>query len=40
MTEGIRTIICPVKDIARAKRLYSKFLGIEPYLDESLLRWV
>ena len=35
MTEGIRTIIYPVKDIARAKTLYSKLLGIEPYLDEA-----
>ena len=35
MTEGIRTIIYPVKDIARAKTLYSTFLGIEPYVDAS-----
>ncbi len=33
MTEGIRTIIYPVKDIAKAKKLYSKLLGIEPYFD-------
>ncbi len=28
MTEGIRTIIYPVKDIAQAKKLYSKLLGM------------
>ena len=35
MTEGIRTIIYPVKDIAQAKTLYSKFLGVKPYMDET-----
>ena len=35
MTQGIRTFIYPVKDIARAKMLYSKLLGIEPYVDEA-----
>ena len=34
MTQGIRTIIYPVKDIARAKTLYNKLLGVEPYVDE------
>jgi predicted enzyme related to lactoylglutathione lyase len=34
MTEGIKTIIYPVKDIAQAKKLYSEFLGVEPYVDE------
>jgi len=34
MTGGIRTIIYPVKDPARAKALYSKLLGVEPYVDE------
>jgi predicted enzyme related to lactoylglutathione lyase len=33
MNQGIRLFIYPVKDIARAKTLYSKLLGIEPYLD-------
>jgi len=33
MNQGIRTVIYPVKDIARAKELYSKLLGIEPYAD-------
>jgi predicted enzyme related to lactoylglutathione lyase len=31
---GIRTIIYPVKDIAQAKKVYSKLLGVEPYTDE------
>ena len=28
MIEGIRTIIYPVKDIAQARTLYSKLLGV------------
>ncbi|MGH2426168.1 MAG: VOC family protein [bacterium] len=35
MNQGIRTVIYPVKDIARAKALYSKLLGIKPYADEA-----
>jgi predicted enzyme related to lactoylglutathione lyase len=35
MTQGIRTVIYPVKDIAQAKTLYSKLLGIEPYTNEA-----
>jgi len=35
MNQGIRTVIYPVKDIAQAKTLYSKLLGIEPYVDEA-----
>jgi predicted enzyme related to lactoylglutathione lyase len=35
MNQGIRTVIYPVKDIARAKTLYSKLLGKEPYADEA-----
>jgi predicted enzyme related to lactoylglutathione lyase len=35
MTEGIGTIIYPVKDIAQAKKLYSKLLGMAPYMDEA-----
>ena len=35
MNQGIRTVIYPVKDIARAKALYSKLLGVEPYADEA-----
>ncbi len=33
MNQGIRLFIYPVKDIAQAKTLYSKLLGIEPYVD-------
>ena len=32
--QGIRTIIYPVKDIAKAKALFSTLLGVEPYMDE------
>ncbi|MGI0017023.1 MAG: VOC family protein [Nitrososphaera sp.] len=35
MNQGIRTVIYPVKDIAQAKALYSKLLGIKPYADEA-----
>ena len=34
MNQGIGTIIYPVKDIARAKKLFSKLLEVEPYMDE------
>jgi predicted enzyme related to lactoylglutathione lyase len=33
MNQGIRLFVYPVKDIARAKALYSKLLGVEPYVD-------
>ncbi len=33
MNSGIKTIIYPVTDIAQAKALYSKLLGVEPYAD-------
>lgn len=33
MNQGIRTVIYPVKDIAQAKTLYSKLLGVAPYSD-------
>jgi len=35
MNQGIRTVIYPVKDIAQAKTLFSKLLGVEPYVDEA-----
>ncbi|MBC7869427.1 MAG: glyoxalase [Chitinophagaceae bacterium] len=35
MNQGIKTIIYPVKDIARAKALYSQLLGVAPYMDEA-----
>jgi predicted enzyme related to lactoylglutathione lyase len=34
MNQGIRTVIYPVKDIAKAKTLFSKLLGIQPYADQ------
>jgi predicted enzyme related to lactoylglutathione lyase len=34
MTEGVKTIIYPVTDLAKAKTLYGKLLGVEPYMDE------
>ena len=33
MSRGIRLFVYPVKDIAGAKTLYSKLLGVEPYVD-------
>src|SRR2546426_2616544 len=33
MNPGIRLFIYPVKNINQAKTLYSKLLGIEPYVD-------
>jgi predicted enzyme related to lactoylglutathione lyase len=35
MTSGLRTVIYPVKDLARAKRLYGTLLGVAPYVDEA-----
>ena len=35
MTSGIKTVIYPVKDLARAKSLYGVVLGVEPYMDEA-----
>ena len=35
MNQGIKTVIYPVKDIARAKTLFRKLLGVEPYADEA-----
>ncbi|MGH8824106.1 MAG: VOC family protein [Jiangellaceae bacterium] len=34
MTSGIHTVIYPVKDIAQAKVLYTRLLGVEPDMDE------
>jgi predicted enzyme related to lactoylglutathione lyase len=33
MTEGLKTIIYPVRDLARAKALYGPLLGVEPSMD-------
>jgi predicted enzyme related to lactoylglutathione lyase len=35
MTAGVKTIIYPVKDLATAKNLYRRLLGVEPYADEA-----
>ena len=34
MNKGVKTIIYPVKDIAQAKTLFRKLLGVEPYSDQ------
>jgi len=34
MNQGVRTIIYPVREIARAKTLFSKLLGVEPHADQ------
>jgi predicted enzyme related to lactoylglutathione lyase len=33
MDQGIRLLVYPVKDLTRAKALYSKFLGTTPYAE-------
>jgi predicted enzyme related to lactoylglutathione lyase len=35
MTSGIRTIVFPAKDLARAKTLFSTLVGAAPYVDEA-----
>lgn len=35
MSQGIKTIIYPVKDVARAKKFYSELLGTTPYVDSA-----
>lgn len=34
MTEGMKTIIYPVEDLAAAKAMYSTLLGVQPYMDQ------
>jgi predicted enzyme related to lactoylglutathione lyase len=34
MTEGVRTIIYPVRDLAKAKSLYSLLAGVRPDMDK------
>lgn len=34
MNQGIGTIIYPVKDIARSKKLFTRLLEVEPIMDE------
>ncbi len=33
MNKGIKTVIYPVKDISKAKAMFSKLLGVAPYAD-------
>ena len=35
MNKGIRTVVYPVKDIAKAKALFRELSGKEPYADDS-----
>lgn len=35
MNQGIKLAVYPVKNVAQAKTLYSKLLGVEPYVDEA-----
>jgi predicted enzyme related to lactoylglutathione lyase len=35
MTSGLRTVIYPVSDLARAKALFGALLGAEPVMDAS-----
>jgi len=34
MNQGVKTIIYPAKDMARAKALFRALLGVEPYSDQ------
>ncbi len=34
-TEGIKTVLHPVSDLARAKPVYAALLGVEPQADGS-----
>ncbi len=34
MNNGVKTVIYPVKDIAKAKALFTALLGKEPYADQ------
>lgn len=34
MTEGIKTVLHPVSDMAAAKAVYTAMLGVEPHIDE------
>ncbi len=33
MTQSIKLIVYPVRDLAASKALFSKFLGVEPYAE-------
>lgn len=34
-TQGIKTVLCPVSDLAKAKEVYAALLGVAPQADES-----
>ncbi len=34
MNNGIKIILYPVKDINESKKLFQKFLGVDPYADQ------
>jgi predicted enzyme related to lactoylglutathione lyase len=34
-TQGIKTVLAPVSDLAAAKKVYAALLGVEPMADES-----
>jgi predicted enzyme related to lactoylglutathione lyase len=33
MNQGIKTVVYPVTDLAQAREIYRKLLGVEPYVD-------
>lgn len=33
MNQGIRTVIYPIRDVAKAKKLFSQLLGVQPYME-------
>jgi len=33
MAQNVKLLVFPVKDIEKAKTFYSKFLGVEPYVE-------
>jgi len=35
MNKGIRTVVYPVKDLARSKAVFRELLGGEPYVDQA-----
>jgi predicted enzyme related to lactoylglutathione lyase len=35
MSEGVKTVIYPVKDLAAAKQIFGLLAGVEPYSDEA-----
>jgi predicted enzyme related to lactoylglutathione lyase len=34
VTSGLKTVVYPVKDLAQAKTLYRKLLGVDPIMDQ------